>query len=66
MNYVLRAINIKGGKHKVVLEFKPTSVKTTEAIAYAALAIIVLTIILSCVIMVRNEKKKQVSDDVKE
>lgn len=66
VNYVLRAINIKGGKHKVVLEFKPTSVKTTEAIAYAALAIIVLTIILSCVIMVRNEKKKQASDDVKE
>ena len=66
VNYVLRAINIKGGKHKVVLEFKPTSVKTTEAIAYAALAIIVLTIILSCVIMVRNDKKKQASDDVKE
>lgn len=45
VNYILRAINVKGGKHKVVLEFKPQSISTTEAIAYAAFAILVLVLL---------------------
>lgn len=41
-DYVLRALRVPSGSHKVVLEFRPASVSTTEAIAYAALAVIVL------------------------
>lgn len=41
-DYVLRALRVPAGSHKVVLEFRPASVSTTEAIAYAALALIVL------------------------
>lgn len=45
VNYVLRAINVKGGKHKVVLEFKPATVTTTETIAYVALALLFIVIV---------------------
>lgn len=41
-NYVLRAIKVPSGKHEVVMEFRPTSVKTTETIAYIASALILL------------------------
>ncbi|MBO4613242.1 MAG: YfhO family protein [Bacteroidaceae bacterium] len=42
VNYVLRAIRIDGGKHKVVLTFKPRSEHITEAIAYSALGVLTL------------------------
>ena len=45
VNYVLRAINVKPGNHKVVLTFKPQSVQTTETIAYIALALLLLCVI---------------------
>ena len=45
VNYVLRAINVKPGNHKVVLTFKPQSIQTTETIAYAALILLLLCVI---------------------
>lgn len=45
-DYVLRALNVKPGKHKVVLEFFPKSIDTTERIAYAAYAVLMLVAIL--------------------
>ena len=42
VNYVLRAIHINGGKHKIVLTFKPRSERITETIAYSALALLAL------------------------
>ena len=42
VNYVLRAIRIDGGKHKVVLTFKPKSERITETIAYSALVLLAL------------------------
>ena len=42
VNYVLRAIRLDGGKHKVVLTFKPRSERITETIAYSALGILAL------------------------
>ncbi|MBF1511535.1 YfhO family protein, partial [Prevotella pallens] len=40
VNYILRALNVKAGKHEVVLDFHPTSISTTETIAYAALIVL--------------------------
>lgn len=42
VNYVLRALKVPAGRHEVVMEFRPSSVSTTNAIAYAALAIVAL------------------------
>ena len=58
VNYILRAVSVKGGQHKVVLEFKPKSIDTTEAIAYSAFAILVLLIFGSVFFGIRKEKKE--------
>ena len=47
VNYVLRAVHVDGGKHKVVLTFKPQSERVTETIAYSALALLVVFACLS-------------------
>ena len=36
VDYVLRAMNVKPGRHEVVLSFFPKSVNTTETVAYVA------------------------------
>lgn len=44
-DYLLRALNVKPGKHEVVLTFKPQSIKTTETIAYISYVVLILAII---------------------
>jgi len=46
VNYILRALNVKAGSHKVELEFRPKSIDTTETIAYIAYAVLVIAILL--------------------
>ena len=46
VNYVLRALHIDAGRHEVILSFFPKSVDTTETLAYVALAIITLLVLL--------------------
>lgn len=46
VNYILRAINVTPGSHKVVLTFRPTTVKVTETIAYIGYALLVATLLL--------------------
>ncbi len=57
VNYVLRAINYPGGKHKVVLEFRPQTETMTTGVAYAALALIVLGFVLAAIVRFRNKDK---------
>ena len=59
VNYVLRAIHIDGGKHKVELDFHPATINTTETIAYIAMAVIVL--LLLCIIFLEWRKNKKTS-----
>ncbi len=42
VNYVLRALKVPAGKHKVVMEFRPTSVSATNSVAYIAIIAILL------------------------
>lgn len=44
-DYLLRALNVKPGKHEVVLTFKPQSIKTTETIAYISYVVLILAIL---------------------
>ena len=46
VNYVLRALQLKPGKHQVVLQFFPKSVDTTETIAYIGYFLLLLAILL--------------------
>ena len=55
VNYVLRALNVKAGSHKVELSFFPKSVDRTETIAYIAYGILLLAVLLG-VLLRRKEK----------
>ena len=56
VNYILRALNVKPGKHEVVLSFFPKSVDTTENIAYAAYAVLILVILGGAFMEYRRRK----------
>ena len=57
VNYILRALNVKAGKHTVVLDFDPTSISTTETIAYIAIVILLLAIIGAGYMRFKNRKE---------
>lgn len=59
VNYLLRAINIKAGSHKVELTFKPKTIDNTEHIAYAAAAILLLVFIAAIASAIIKRKKKE-------
>ena len=57
VNYILRAMNIKPGKHQVELAFFPKTVKTTETIAYVAYVLLLLLMIGMGVMYWRKKKE---------
>ena len=57
VNYVLRALKVPAGKHQVVATFRPTSVATTNNIAYAALAITIVLFLTAIVLRVRKKEQ---------
>ena len=56
VNYILRALNVKAGKHEVVLEFHPSSISTTETIAYVALVTLLLAICAALFVEWKKQK----------
>ncbi|MGI6572270.1 MAG: YfhO family protein [Fermentimonas sp.] len=44
-NYTLRALPIPAGEHTVEFRFEPRSIRVTDGIAYAALAVMLLTLV---------------------
>ncbi len=56
-DYILRAMKVPAGKHKVEFKFDPQSIHTTENIAYVALGVLILGAIGVIVIEVRKRKK---------
>lgn len=57
VNYILRALNVKAGDHKVELQFFPQSIKSTETIAYSAYIILIIAVLLVVYIEWRKKKK---------
>ena len=57
VDYVLRALQVKPGKHEIVLSFFPKSITTTETIAYVALAVLLLLLIVLAVQAWHQRKK---------
>lgn len=56
-DYVLRAMQIPAGRHKVVMTFDPQSVHTTETIAYVALGLLALLVVAGIVLTLRRRKQ---------
>ena len=56
VDYVLRAMNVKPGRHEVVLSFFPKSVNTTETFASLAYGVLIL-LILGAVFMEYKRRK---------
>ena len=62
VNYVLRALSVKPGKHEVVLSFFPKSIDRTETVAYVSYAILLLIILMMIWIEYRRRKSEVKSE----
>ena len=60
VDYVLRAMNVKPGRHEVVLSFLPKSVNTTETIAYISYVILFLVVVGAVFMEYRKRKGEKV------
>ena len=54
MNYVLRAMHIPAGKHEIEMTFDPDSIHVTAGIAYAAVSIIYILVLLALFVEYRR------------
>ena len=57
-DYILRAMNVPAGKHVVEFTFDPKSLHVTETIAFVALGILLLAIVVAVVLAWRKQKKE--------
>ena len=59
VDYVLRALNVDKGHHKVVLTFDPKSVKQTETVAYLSYGVLWLVVLFAVYFKRKEDKKAQ-------
>lgn len=62
VNYILRALRVQAGKHTVVLDFHPASLRKTEAVAYVGYGILVLLIIIGVWTEWKKKKKNELQN----
>ena len=62
-NYTLRALPVPAGKHTVEFRFEPRSIRVTDGIAYAALVIMLLTLVALIVRTVLEKRTTRSSSD---
>lgn len=65
VNYVLRAMSIPAGSHRITMTFAPDSLRTTGGIAYACVSIIYLLVLLALFVEWTRKETRPV-DDLKE
>ena len=63
VNYVLRALRVEAGEHEVVLSFFPKSVDRTETIAYVALGILFILVLVLIFMGIRNRKNNELKQE---
>ena len=59
VDYVLRALNVDKGHHKVMLTFDPKSVKQTETVAYLSYGVLLLVVLFAVYFKRKEDKKAQ-------
>ncbi len=64
VNYILRAIRVAPGQHKVEMDFKPTSIGITESIAYGSYFFLFLTVLI--IVWMEVKKRKATDKSVPE
>lgn len=62
VNYVLRALKVPAGKHEIVLDFHPTTLSVTGTIAWSALGIIMIFMVIALIGKGRHFYKVAQSD----
>ena len=65
VNYILRALSVKPGKHEIVLTFKPKSVKATETVAYMSYTFLIGVLLGAVLIERRRRKDKSQISNIK-
>ena len=58
-NYILRAMQVPAGNHKVEFKFDPHTIRTTEALANSAIAILVLVLLGAIALAAYNQRKSR-------
>ena len=57
VDYILRALKVSPGTHKVVLDFHPSSLKKTETVAYIGYVVLLLLLVGGIVLEWKKNKK---------
>lgn len=59
VNYILRALQVPQGNHRVVLDFHPASIRRTESVAYASYGVLVVAILLGLFVEYRRRRQAE-------
>lgn len=63
VNYVLRAVKLDPGKHEIILDFHPASLKKTETVAYISGGILLLVILCSIAFTFSRRKRETLTEE---